>query len=63
MEGDAVVKGQTVVYDPQSAFKPEEFAANGSSADRLALVLNSSEAKALAGTASAEDAGPALMRE
>lgn len=60
MEGDAVVKGRTVVYDPQSAFRPEEFAANGSSADRLALVLNSGEAKALAGTACVEDAGPAL---
>jgi nucleoside 2-deoxyribosyltransferase len=60
MEGDAVVKGQTVVYDPQSAFEPEEFAANGSSAGRLALVLNAGEAKALAGTACIEDAGPAL---
>ena len=60
MEGDAVVKGQTVVYDPQSAFKPEEFAANGSSADRLALVLNSGEAKALTGIACVEDAGTAL---
>lgn len=61
MEGDAVVKGQTVVYDPQSAFKPEEFAANGSSADRLALVLNSGEAKAMAGTTCVEDAGPILI--
>ena len=61
MEGDAVVKGQTVVYDPQSAFKPEEFTANGSSADHLALVLNTGEAKTLSGMASVEDAGPALM--
>jgi nucleoside 2-deoxyribosyltransferase len=60
MEGDAIVKGHTVVYDPQSAFKPEEFAANGSSADRLALVLNSGEAKALSGKACVEDAGPVL---
>jgi nucleoside 2-deoxyribosyltransferase len=62
MEGDAVVKGQTVVYDPQSAFKPEEFAANGSSADRLALVLNLGEAEVLAGTACVEDAGPVLIK-
>ncbi len=60
MEGDAIVKGQTVVYDPQSAFKPEDFAVNGSSADRLALVVNSGEAKALAEKASVEDAGPVL---
>ena len=57
MEGDAIVKGKTVVYDPQSAFTPQEFVANGSAAERLALVLNSSEAKALAGTTCIEDAG------
>ena len=62
MEGDAVVKGRTAVYDPQSAFRPEEFSANGSSADQLALVLNSGEAKALSGKACVEDAGPALAK-
>lgn len=62
MEGDAVVKSHTVVYDPQSAFKPEEFSANGSSADRLALVLNSGEAKTMTGMACIEDAGPVLIK-
>lgn len=63
MEGDAIVKGKTVVYDPQSAFRPEEFTTNGSTADRFALVLNSGEAKALSGTTCAEDAGLVLSEK
>ncbi|RDZ43427.1 nucleoside 2-deoxyribosyltransferase [Haloferax sp. Atlit-19N] len=48
VEGTAVVSGERVVYDPQSA-DPVPFDANGSSADELALVLNQHEAAQLTG--------------
>lgn len=47
LESTVVVDGQTVVYDPQSAFAPEHFRANGSSAKRLAIVANGYELKLL----------------
>ncbi len=43
IEGDAVVKGKSVVYDPQSAYNPRPFHENGSTADRLAIVANVGE--------------------
>lgn len=43
MEGDAIVHGDKVVFDPQSPDKPASFAANGSTANSLAIVLNSKE--------------------
>lgn len=51
LEGDAVVRAGRAVYDPQSAFSPEAFSANGSTADELALILNRLEAKKLTGEA------------
>ena len=51
LEGDAVVAADTVVYDPQTHVSPTQFAANGSHAKRLALVLNEGEVLAMAGTA------------
>lgn len=47
MEGDAIVKGGRVVYDPQQPHNPQLFTANGSSAEVLALVLNAAEIRAL----------------
>lgn len=44
IEGDAIVQADTAVYDPQSAFDPVAFATNGSSASRLAVVMNGNEA-------------------
>lgn len=49
MEGDAVVEAKSAVYDPQSSFNPQRFSANGSKADRLAIVLNRAEARAMTG--------------
>lgn len=46
MEGTGVVCAETCVYDPQG--DPTAFAANGSRADRLAVVLNTDETLALA---------------
>ncbi len=48
LEGDAVVNGDNVVYDPQNAHDPRPFCENGSTAKRLAVVLNLREASALA---------------
>jgi hypothetical protein len=41
LEGDSVVHGDHVVYDPQSPNNPKPFGHNGSTAQHLALVLNS----------------------
>lgn len=47
MEGDAIVRGEKVIFDPQSPNKPVSFVKNGSTAKQLAIVLNSQEAKLL----------------
>ena len=49
LEGGFVVDAGEAVYDPQNGAAPERFPANGSRADRLALVLNAGEARALTG--------------
>lgn len=48
LEGTAVVDAEICVYDPQSAYLPEKFGANGSRAKRLAIVANRGEVCALA---------------
>lgn len=50
IEGNAVVKGQRVVYDPQSPSNPIPFSKTGSTAEKLAIVINITEAKKLANT-------------
>ncbi len=49
MEGDAIVHGKRVVYDPQSPMIPKVFYDNGSTAEELAIILNRREAIALSG--------------
>jgi nucleoside 2-deoxyribosyltransferase len=49
IEGDAVVKADMAVYDPQNKAAISGFYENGSNAKRLALVLNLWEARHLAG--------------
>ena len=51
VEGDAVVRGNRVVYDPQTHNAPVPFGANGSGAKSLALVMNEIEICAIAETA------------
>jgi nucleoside 2-deoxyribosyltransferase len=46
VEGDAVVRAQRAVYDPQSCDCLAPFRSNGSEAERLAIVLNQEEARA-----------------
>jgi hypothetical protein len=43
LEGNAVVHAERAVYDPQNSTSPQRFTANGSHAERLALVLNEGE--------------------
>jgi nucleoside 2-deoxyribosyltransferase len=50
LEGDARVEAEYAVYDPQNAFEPQSFAANGSTAQHLALILNRHEAELLHGS-------------
>lgn len=47
LEGDAIVHGDRVVYDPQNGTSPQPFRRNGSSAKSLAVVLNAREATAM----------------
>lgn len=49
LEGSARVKARTAIYDPQSAFDPRPFTENGSTAERLALILNRLEARRFSG--------------
>jgi nucleoside 2-deoxyribosyltransferase len=53
LEGDAIVHGDRVVYDPQNAKSPQPYRQNGSTARELAVVLNRSEAELLTGLHSA----------
>jgi nucleoside 2-deoxyribosyltransferase len=49
MEGDAIVHGKRVVYDPQSPQSPVLFRDNGSTANQLAIVSNRTEGRILTG--------------
>lgn len=65
LEGDAIVHAQWAVYDPQNVRNGQPFNANGSTAKRLALVLNSDEASHMAGMpgAAASETAPALAQQ
>jgi len=62
MEGDAVVEGEWVTYDPQSP-SPQRFSENGSSATHLAYVLNESELAALYPDDDLDAAARKLLKE
>lgn len=61
MEAAPKVTAKAAVYDPQSAFSPERFSANGSSAERLAIVLNRYEGRSMTGKESPDDICAAMM--
>jgi nucleoside 2-deoxyribosyltransferase-like protein/pfkB family carbohydrate kinase len=63
LETDVIVDAEIAVYDPQSAFTPERFHANGSRARRFAVVLNGFEAAALTKQSSVEDAARQILSE
>jgi nucleoside 2-deoxyribosyltransferase len=61
MEATAIVVGDRVVYDPQSAYAPEPFRKNGSKAGTLAIVANGYEVRLLTGESDPEAGGRALI--
>ncbi|WP_207005354.1 PfkB family carbohydrate kinase [Trinickia mobilis] len=63
LEGDAVVDAKWCVYDPQSAFNPAHFGANGSKAVHLAIVSNRREVLALTGASNAIDGARLLVEQ
>lgn len=62
IEGDAIVAGRRVVYDPQSVGDFAPFTRNGSSATALALVLNTDELRAATGRDDLMEAAKALLQ-
>lgn len=60
LEGSAIIDADRCIYDPQSAFDPEPFGANGSKAKHLAIVANRGEIIAMSG-AKDERAGASLL--
>jgi hypothetical protein len=61
LEGEAVVSAGIAVYDPQSAFDPRPFGENGSTARRLAMILNQLEARRFANEPDARKAAEAIL--
>jgi nucleoside 2-deoxyribosyltransferase len=49
IEGQAICHAKIAVFDPQSGSNPESYGAGGSTAERLALILNRAEARQLSG--------------
>lgn len=62
LEGNAVVQGERVVFDPQAPGNPKWFDANGSKADKLAYVLNFSEGQLLTGKTSPSDITQIILK-
>lgn len=60
-EGDIRVEGGRVVYDPQSPGNPQAFSANGSGAERLAIVCNVEEGRRLTGATTPESIAKGLL--
>lgn len=60
LEGDAIVHARAAIYDPQTGAEPPRFRDNGSTVDRLAVVLNEWEAELATGVGG-HASGPALL--
>jgi hypothetical protein len=63
MEGNPLIHGNRVVYDPQCPNNPLPFSANGSTAGELAVVCNQKEARLLTGVQDLPEAGRALLQQ
>lgn len=63
IEGRIVVNAKKAVYDPQSAFSPEPFHANNSTAESLAIVCNGYEAKLWTGESDPSRAATTLLTD
>jgi hypothetical protein len=62
IEGNPIITGDRVVFDPQSPEDPAPFETNGSKAEHLAIVANASETRRLASEADLEAAGNKLAQ-
>lgn len=62
LEGDAILDARIAIYDPQSAFGAVRFQANGSRADRVAVVMNRAEAQTMTGAADPSEAAHLLVK-
>lgn len=62
VEGEAIVRGRRVVYDPQSVGEFEPFGRNGSSAQELAVVLNAQELRAVSPEDNLDVAARAIIK-
>jgi nucleoside 2-deoxyribosyltransferase len=62
VEGTAKVTAKMATYDPQMPGAPKPFRENGSSADRLAVVANRSEAEQMTGRKNPEAACKAILK-
>lgn len=65
LEGEAIVHGGRVVYDPQNAMAPDIFQTNGSTAHELAVILNHREAALMTqlGSAAPEEQATAVLAQ
>ena len=61
LEGDAVVHGDRVIYDPQTSGQVACFKENGSSAKSLAIVLNARELQASTPNATMQSSAESIM--
>lgn len=61
MESTGRVRAEVCVYDPQSAFSPELFSANGSATGRLAVVANRGEIAGMTGVREPVEGARALL--
>lgn len=63
VEGSSIVHAANAIYDPQTSRNPERFEANGSSAKRLALVMNELELCQYARRVEPESAAASIIAE
>ncbi|WP_420024051.1 PfkB family carbohydrate kinase (plasmid) [Cereibacter azotoformans] len=61
LEGTAKVAGRRVVYDPQSAFDPRPYRENGSTAEKLAVILNRLEGRRLSGLSEPQEIAESIL--
>ncbi len=61
LEGDAIVDAKVAVFDPQSAYGTKKFQENGSRADKLAVVMNMTEAQSMLGTQDPNEISKAII--
>ena len=63
LEGESIIDGDYVVYDPQSPNNPQPFKSSGSRAQHLALVLNRGEAYQLTQLTDVGERGQYLLTQ